>query len=530
MPCSYNHEEYGVCKIQEHCETSMFHTLDGNNYCAFHLPELDSNGMPSIRAGWSGVLYDKQGNALKAYVNHCNSHEADIELPGTIIDIPLEVNPTLQLQVRNLNLCEAMLNKHLNLTGMRNPKIRADKAIFKGQVTLTANNATSEIHFRETLFCDQFVMSNCILGKTADFTKSEFHKEVTFNTVKGVGPFTFDESIFHSTVTLNGCSQLSNSSFVEAVFEQGFSVNDSSLQSANFTKTSFKGPVKMTGTIAHGMFASAHFEGAAIFRSACLDSCDFLNVTFEESADFNNTTIQNEIVFDKAEFKSNFIFSSSDGESRDLPFLGCSETTFNRGANFSNREFNAPARFKSTVFFHAPLFHGCKFHQDMDFPEMKNFKEKSGKSASRAYRTLRYAMEGFRATREQSMFFALEQISFRNSDASRIDEKIVSILYQWLSNFGQSISRPLIWFLGILFTFAQIYCWSSSVMGCLACYSKAFQFAVLQYVKPFSVWIPKADGELCDWPVLLLGTIQSITGLTLITLFLLALRWKFRRV
>ena len=108
-----------------------------------------------------------------------------------------------------------------------------------------------------------------------------------------------------------------------------------------------------------------------------------------------------------------------------------------------------------------------------------------------------------------------------------------------LDQYGQSYSRALFWFVvvQVLFgiTYAALSGWLPNLSGRVDSQVVAFTFA--QVVKPFELFSYKAPGAgayaIVPDPTtgwwLLLTAAQSVLSITLITLFLLAIRWRFRR-
>ncbi|HCO92084.1 MAG TPA: hypothetical protein DIT40_14030, partial [Alphaproteobacteria bacterium] len=158
----------------------------------------------------------------------------------------------------------------------------------------------------------------------------------------------------------------------------------------------------------------------------------------------------------------------------------------------------------------------------------------------RAYRTLKLAMEELRARNEEARFFALEMECHRQQeDVPRLERAFAS-LYKLTSNYGRSINRPVVCLVVSLVVFVAIY-W---IIGCLTNPSLdqeqgqfPYDLAVLtleQLVKPFSVWtrssssaqLPLVENNPLLLPIL--ASLQSLFNLSLLAVFLLALRRRFK--
>ncbi|MGY8958027.1 MAG: hypothetical protein ACKVKG_00575 [Alphaproteobacteria bacterium] len=199
---------------------------------------------------------------------------------------------------------------------------------------------------------------------------------------------------------------------------------------------------------------------------------------------------------------------------------------------FSNRNFSHGAFFEGCTFAMAPNFYSAKLHQNTTF-ENSSFEDTSGNRAARAYRTLKLAMEEHRARNEEAVFYSLEQQSLRNSSETPIFVKLLSTAYDWFSEYGQSPARALAWlsvFTALFFT-AFIF-----IHGGWTDFDTLFAFSIEQIVRPFFIWTSAGGEAACNlfgssklFGIRLTATLHSILCLTTLTLFFLAIRWRFRR-
>lgn len=209
---------------------------------------------------------------------------------------------------------------------------------------------------------------------------------------------------------------------------------------------------------------------------------------------------------------------------------------FRDSLTFNNRVFSVETDFSESVFHRAPRFHNCELHQDTDF-RATTFLDTRSVYAARAYRTLKLAMGEQRARNEEGLFYALEQRSLRSQSGTPMSTKIVSLLYETAADYGRSFLRPLMW-LGIATgVFLLIYLWIGSMWGIdlHAHGSQVLVFTIEQIVRPFYIWTVTGADTAKDVfgrvPLFLrfLATLESVLGLSAVALFLLALRWQFRR-
>ena len=356
---------------------------------------------------------------------------------------------------------------------------------------------------------------------------------------------------------------------------QGREFPDVNFSYAQFKKHAYFWDTKFKG---HANFSSAEFKGQASFNNAKFmgEYTFFLNTKFEKNADFKDVIFGgNDVSFNNVKFKKTVsfqhsIFSSESAKFRDAEFNDLA--TFQKArfeghadfrtpgnnsdvaafhgvvnfegvefldyAFFENRIFRKRTIFKNCIFHIAPRFHGCRFHQDTDFTDAR-FLDKQGDEAARAYRTLKLDMEEKRARQEQLTFYALEMKSRRSAEKRKF-LKFISWLYEVTSDYGQSISQPLI-LLGFSFAFfAIIYAILFLAVPMVNCEKTDIlvltsRFSLEQIIRPFgalnSLLLPELLKKVSPANLLLLrliAALQSLLSLVLLLLSALAARWRFK--
>lgn len=308
---------------------------------------------------------------------------------------------------------------------------------------------------------------------------------------------------------------LPGTSFVDCHFARGASFVDASFSDnvAKFTGAKFSGgPAVFFDLRTDG--GSLYFEGAKFID---------IDANFGTSGTPKNGTNENTYIIRVADFNG---------------------AEFSGEAKFINRKLRNRTSFEEVTFRKAPRFHGCEFHQDTTFPPIDNFKDTEDKNAAHAYRTLRLAMKQQEAHEEEAMFWALEQRSKRNNlDLKRPSKWLpwaLSWAYQWLSAYGLSETRPLLWLGAWAAVIAPlIYFFLRNPIDQLAKpvgYSDILGFSLAQSVRPFFIWgdydgsdIKSVLGEHIDpLSVKLFATADSLISLVLIALLILAVRRRFR--
>lgn len=416
---------------------------------------------------------------------------------------------------------------------------------FKENIKITNNSFLYNIvfYFVEFLGNCKFKLSKFFNG--VSYINCNFHEEVSFERVKFIS---------------NQVKYLKKDTFdLEIKFIELFYLSNL----VNFLGVTFSNKVN---------FNSAYFGCTVIFsyfknKSTVFRGNNDFSCTPGESEQYKITKHDDPQEYIEVELELN--------QFQRLSFIG---VKFYAEVTFENRIFQKKTLFSDNMFYTAPKFHNCVLHQDTDFIG-SSFKDTYSEGAEHAYRTLKFAMDEKRARREESMFFALEQRSILNTPLRRynfilidfiriiidriiiwsisskrdlelyenrlpkyvfkhpgfcvyLTEKIISFLYLLASDYGQSIKRPVVILITQIFIiFPLIY------KSCFAKYlvisdrwSLAYHMSFQQLFRPFEVYTVKFYEQYHDTPLSLytLATIQSLLNITLVTLFLLAIRGRFR--
>ncbi|HAM46397.1 MAG TPA: hypothetical protein DCO73_01530 [Alphaproteobacteria bacterium] len=295
-------------------------------------------------------------------------------------------------------------------------------------------------------------------------------------------------------------------------------------------------------------FSVAKFRGSAAFVDATFgEFAGFDGATFGKHAGFESATFGGTANFADAVFigTASFRASSESREKRRFSHVRFNGAEFRSSCSFENREFSAAASFAHATFQDLVAFHGCTFHQGISFFGTKflatrGTDDEETEELERAYRTLKLAMENLRARNEEARFFALEMECHRQrGDVPRLERAFAS-LYKQVSEYGQSISRPLVYLFVSLGAFALLY-WITGMLTnpwlLLVQGQFLYDLAILtleQLVKPFSVWTRSSSSAQLSLvksnPLLvpIFASFQSAFNLSLIAVFLLALRRRFK--
>jgi hypothetical protein len=157
------------------------------------------------------------------------------------------------------------------------------------------------------------------------------------------------------------------------------------------------------------------------------------------------------------------------------------------------------------------------------------------------YRTIRNYCSDNRARELEGKFYALEKRCHRRrlSWIRAGIPRAISWLYDATAEYGQSYGRALLWLFGLQLAFGFGYEAASGrlrIPGPID--GKIIGFTFAQVVKPFELFSNRGVSESSVFEIVPLGSrgcwmfwtaIHSVLSLALVTLLLLALRWRFRR-
>ncbi len=196
--------------------------------------------------------------------------------------------------------------------------------------------------------------------------------------------------------------------------------------------------------------------------------------------------------------------------------------------NLHNTEFNRP-----------PELLGASLPSGCIFPERRFFISKNGHQDAAFYRVIRHTMESQRDRYSEGIFFCLENESMLNTINSPRKYISLSYLYFSLSHYGTNYGRPLFILLLLFFTFSLInsIILSPQVSPKLPIdwdlVISSIVLTLKQIVLPFSTLrefsLENNSEHSVNYLYIVLGAINSLLSICLITLSALAIRWKFKR-
>ncbi len=497
MKCRFRHPSASGCQF---VGESQFVNFNGNLYCEWHAP-ID------VKRNWDKKQLGSFATKLAARVDTAAKQLGILDLVGLVCTTPVSIE-----------------NRSFSTIDLRNAQI--DTLSCKG-ITVSLSLECQSLQVKKEANFDKAKLAS------ASFSRAEFQGDLSFHEVHIEAATDFDGATFQSHSNFSGAVFGGRANFKNSAFKA-----ESSFLLANFhdaalfDRANFLDPV---------VFHEARFSKRASFDHATFAShADFKECVFKDHAVFRGAAFKSYLGFSSALFMRDAVFSSLEPNDRRLPYSTWEGAKFSASASFENREFTTQGDFLNTEFAKAPNFHGCEFHQAMVFPAESAFLEREGAAAAQAYRTLRLAMEKLSARIEVGQFFALEQEALRNTPGRlRRHEWLMSWLYGALSNYGRNAQRPIVILLSMLLLFSVIYAISVSPILSVSAkldleiLRRSLVFSIQQAVQPFWVWREPGKTILSENSsplfVAAIATIQSIASVILVSLALLAIRWRFKR-
>lgn len=386
------------------------------------------------------------------------------------------------------------------------------------------------------------------------------------------GCVNFSGFVFPGDVSFVGATFSGNSDFDGARFSGG----------ASFIQATFSVSVFVRGATFSGdaLFSEVTFAGSTWFdKTGFLDRASFHKAAFSDSASFQGATFSRAVEFFEATFSgstwfggASFLDSAGFEESAFETFTSFEGSCFRGGADFSGIKVKSAFSLADATFLAVPDFIQAHFAeaprldnsriqpQRFQWPTLADVKNyfKGDPDLSARWRALkRLAVQGHDHMHELEFF--KNEMKTRRWSTDRPWHAVFwfGLFYGWISDFGRSIVRPVVWWTASAYVFALLYLGAAVAppLQCLAGSGDPWQAALWISVRKallffgldssdklteyyaclYGVIPPAASGQLpasfrLDVPdiVIILGIAQHIISAVLLFLLLLAIRNHFR--
>ncbi|CUH76787.1 hypothetical protein TRM7557_01061 [Tritonibacter multivorans] len=382
-------------------------------------------------------------------------------------------------------------------------QVSFERAVFESEVMFDSGKFSRAL-FKKTIFCEG-----------ANFEAVAFLHATRFDDVRFEKTASFEYAVFKGVTTFAGVKFGGETSFERTVFEEAIS-----FQSGGFSQASFK---------------QAKFSQSAIFNNvAFTQAASFEQASFMEVAKFDLSTFEKEISFHFANFEG-------------YPYFMGTRFGVKGGAvckaDFTNAHFLKPTNFRDAVFLHRfPILAGSIIHSQTSFTagndnwptDKEKLSSEEIEVARESCAVIRHALAK-QGLPEDEHFFFRREMQFARQIGTRL-ERLPYQLFGWLSEYGYSIERPLLWLLGIWVTgycfFATLFFhedfggdaagagnWTAAGLS-LSNLFPVFGFGRLYFGKDFM--------EVMPWEVQVFSGFQTVAALPLLFFLGLALRQRFR--
>ncbi len=305
-----------------------------------------------------------------------------------------------------------------------------------------------------------------LLANSINFLHDVYFSSTWFNGVN------FSDATFNKRVFFNNATFFDLTSYKSATF-LNFAIFDKSIfkNFVEFSETKFN-DVYFRDSIFYGdaYFCGANFNKFSDFSKSIFDICaDFSNTKFKWEARFKNTLFSDSAKFSNAEFCKSVVMNHATF-TKDISF---NSSKFLEHSSFENAVFKSVGHFEKAWFLRwTPSFIGCQidsttleFSGDNYFPQNEN-SEESIKNIS----FLKRLSDEHGQTDQALNFNAMELRAKRLHAGASKTFKTVTWLYEYVSDYGRSYARPLVWYLGLLactFSLAVIHAWANSPKDCI---------------------------------------------------------------
>ena len=280
-------------------------------------------------------------------------------------------------------------------------------------------------------------------------------KDTHFETPLSMSQFVFTQAVVFTSATFDGYAWFDSTTFSgDAWFGSATFNGDAWFGSARFSCYAWFDHATFSG---EARFSSATVSGDAVFSGATFGGDTWFDgAKFTGYAWFDSATFSGDAWFDSATFSGDAWFGNATFE-RFANFTGA---TFEKIASFSDCQFGRTTSFREARFQGAfPRFSGAILHQNTIFTAKDRFWPAMSSVEPEASRDLlaviRHAIAKQGLPEEEHYFFRRE-MRFR-AKIGTVFERLPYILYQELSDFGNSIVRPTVGLLALWVTFGLAY-------------------------------------------------------------------------
>jgi len=447
----------------------------------------------------------------------------------------------------------------------------------------------NEVSFWSAYFHGQVTFERCTFQKTASISNVKFHSNAQLVNTVFLENTSFDKSVFEHGLEITNVLGKGLVSFKQC--------DINAITTAQ--KTRFEGKVDFSSTEFHSIawFDTSEFLDVAYFRDTTFHKqARFPEVQFSKSARFDRTTFKQNALFTNASFGISAVFNGAKFEKsawfqqtkwknkiqfHGVDFLGevnmngaifdgnvwFNSCLFAKPVQLTNSRFISSASFNSAQIRQAFDLSGVRFGEVPDFKqthceeapllddvqiasaivEQRKFLQKPDFTISANYRALKRLAIQAHDHKHEVDFFA-EELKTRRLMVYRPSDPNwwLSFLFEELSDYGRSIVRPLMYWLGVVMLSAVHYIAMATPLApdrtteCLAgagsqvntAYQLAFAKGLLVPGLADRTIVTQAYdclfGDIIPGSATIVASIQTLLSAILLFLLLLGIRNRFK--
>lgn len=373
------------------------------------------------------------------------------------------------------------------------------KAQFAQRALFERAKFKGEVHFSDAQFQSFAFFANSTFSNSAFFERTRFSGEVKFIESRFLGKSIFNSAKFESKANFFGAVFQGTCEFYGTTFSGEAHFNQSTFsdklvfmsahffQSVEFTKAMFSDEVDFYNAkfSAKADFEEAQFLGNAVFMKVKFNGeSNFCDAKFLREADFMNSRFAGDTDFSAAEFSGETDFYSTQfthqvsflqgyakgqarvnfdhGELQDFQKFWCNQADFRS----FRIEDNAIVTFRKIGMTKVYLLEsdiGKMRFIDVDWPRSSRWHRRRTVAdelieGEKDYALIAHVYQGLQENYSNSYryleagdFFVGEQEVRRRGRGKWGQHLSINNIYRILSFYGQSMLRPLYWFLGVVF-------------------------------------------------------------------------------
>jgi uncharacterized protein YjbI with pentapeptide repeats len=359
---------------------------------------------------------------------------------------------------------------------------------FKQTLNFSGSKFKKDASFIECGFCETVDLSKVEITGKADFSHSGFISDFVAKDMKVLGSFVAEKVFINGDLDLSNV-RVTGSATLNSMQIEGrtTAVNGIFKGKSDFDHCKFNDVADFEGAVFKGdiVFRSATFVNLTKFILADFHGdATFASSIFEKETIFRMTVFCNRADFTGVQFKGITDFSESKFHTKGTELLS--------GIRFTDAIFSKSTSFRQCLFAHSyPEFTNSDIYPVTDFSAEKKFwpsgitsPKKDARESCGIIRNL-LAKKGL--AEDQHFFFRREMMftSHHETFLRRIPYQV----YRCLSDYGDSIARPLLWILGVwILGFALLWGYFA---GC--------QYLCLEYISVQSPYFMRPPTPKPEW-------------------------------